>query len=125
MRSRYAGFALRLGEYLARTLAPSHPDAGAPGLARALANGAARCRYPELVVLAHDPGGEGAEARVLFYARVFEGSREVSFVELSRFEHDGAGWRYASGDAVPAKGLPGDPRALDLASFEALLSSRA
>jgi SEC-C motif-containing protein len=125
MRSRYAAFSLGVGEYLARTLHASHPDAAAPRdeLARALRDAARRMKYPELVILdRRDPGPDGV-ALVLFYARVFEKGKSRSFVERSEFRHDGVGWRYADGTLVPEAELGSDPRTLDLTAFEARLSS--
>lgn len=119
MRSRYAAFALGQAEYLVRTLAASHPDLDLPrpALLRSLA-GSAKNRYPGLAIL--DEGRKGRSAEVLFAARVHEGGRDASFVELSDFEHDGTGWRYASGILIPLADLARDPAGLTIDEFLAL-----
>lgn len=119
MRSRYAAFALRAVEYLARTLHPDHPDREAPpeALRRSLRGACDRLRYPGLTVLdraGHDPA---APAQVLFHARVFEAGADRSFVERSEFRHDGTGWRYLAGELVPSPGAA--PVGLTLGGFDA------
>ncbi len=121
MRSRFAAFALGLGDYLVRTLAGEHPDAALPAapLARELGRARERQRFQGLtIVWARDGSGEG---EVLFIARVFEKGADRSFAELSRFVREEGGWRYASGDAVPASRLPADPAGLDRDAFLALV----
>jgi SEC-C motif-containing protein len=104
MRSRFSAFALGLGDYLVRTLAPSHPDLALPRaeLSRALARAKERQRFLGLRIV-HADGDE-----VLFAARIFERGRDVSFAELSTFAREGEGgaWRYAGGRTLPADRLP-------------------
>ena len=85
------------------------------------------------ILLAADPDREGEAicyhlehllkesgkpiARVLFHARVTRLGKDMSFVERSEFRHDGTGWRYLSGTALPVKGLAVRPESLTLASF--------
>jgi SEC-C motif-containing protein len=120
MRSRFSGFALGLGAYLVRTLASEHPDAALPAeaLARELGQAHQKQRFQGLSILLSDETESGGE--VLFVARVFERGVDRSFAELSRFVREGGGWRYASGDLVPASLLPADLAGLDRAAFRAL-----
>jgi SEC-C motif-containing protein len=108
MRSRYAAFALGLGEYLVRTLASEHDDLALPGaeLVRALSDARHRQRFMGLRILHEADAGD--EGEVMFHARIFEKGVDVSFVELSRFVREGSGWRYASGILVPKADLPAD-----------------
>jgi len=108
MRSRYAAFALGLGEYLLRTLAPEHDDRALPHaeLVRALSDARHRQRFMGLRILHEADAGD--EGEVMFYARIFEKGVDVSFVELSRFVREGNAWRYASGILVPKPELPAD-----------------
>lgn len=105
MRSRYAAFALGLGEYLVRTLASAHPDLALPRapLLHELSRVHERQRFLGLRIL-HDQG----DGEIMFYARVFEKGSDRSFVELSRFAREGEVWRYASGIVLPAADLPAD-----------------
>jgi uncharacterized protein YchJ len=82
MRSRYAAFALGLGDYIAKTGLESAPPK-TPGR-----------RYLGLRI--HDAHGD----TVLFFARIFERGVDCSFGELSTFEKNGA-WRYTSGVIIP------------------------
>jgi SEC-C motif-containing protein len=112
MRSRFAAFARGDVEYLWRTLDAEHEDRAHPreeALA-ALRDAARRHKYMGLTIL--DAEGE----RVLFLARVFERGADRSFVERSVFAHDGTGWRYRDGDAIPAREVS-DPTGLTLATF--------
>jgi uncharacterized protein YchJ len=43
-------------------------------------------------------------SRVLFHAAVFDKGKDRSFVELSTFARDDAGWRYVAGETTPAPG---------------------
>jgi len=128
MRSRYAAFALGLGEYLVNTLAEGHPDRGLPREehVRSLSRARERQRFLGLVIL-HDSvsrvSSGNDQGEVLFYARIFERGRDCSFAELSTFQREGTAWRYASGILVPAARLPADPGSLDLATFLALEGS--
>ena len=108
MRSRYAAFALGLGEYLVRTLAAGHPDRDLPAAAfvQELSRAHQRQRFLGLRIL-HVAAGE-----IMFYARIFEKGADRSFVELSEFVQEGAAWRYAAGIVVAAKDLPADLEAL-------------
>jgi SEC-C motif-containing protein len=114
MRSRYAAFALGLGPYLYQTLAAGHPDRAEPEAAfvRRLAGGPAVrfVRYVGLSVLYESADGDAGE--VLFYARIFEKGRNVSFAELSAFAREGGAWRYESGVLVPHAALPADVASL-------------
>lgn len=118
MRSRYAAFALGLGDYLVETLAHDHPDRG---MAVELGRVKDTQRFQRLLVLHTAETGE--EGEVLFFAGIFgkgttpakRGDR--SFAELSRFTKEAGAWRYASGELVEAARLPKDPSRLDRESF--------
>ena len=101
MRSRYSAFALGLGPYLVETLAANHPDRTRPAaeLARELRRAHLTQRYMGLAIFPARPD------EVLFHARIFVQGRDHSFVELSSFVHEAEGWRYASGELLPAKAL--------------------
>jgi SEC-C motif domain protein len=101
MRSRYAAFALGLGEYLVKTLASAHPDRALPGqdLARALSRSSVRQRFTGLRIVRATSTGDAGE--VLFLARVFERGVDRSFAERSSFVREAGGWRYLSGELVP------------------------
>ena len=94
MRSRFAAFALGDAEYLWRTLHPDHADRARPKaeMVSALKNTARARKFMRLRIL------DAKGSRVLFHAGVFEKGTDLSFVELSTFAHDGAGWRYLDGD---------------------------
>src|SRR5687768_4399445 len=72
MRSRYAAFALGLGEYLVRTLASTHPDRALPPdqLARDLSRARQSQRFTGLRIVR--ASSSGASGQVLFLARIFE-----------------------------------------------------
>jgi SEC-C motif-containing protein len=108
MRSRYAAFALGLGEYLVRTLASTHPDLGTPReeLARALGRARAQQRFVGLRILSATTSPAGDEGEVLFYARIFERGADRSFAERSTFVREADAWRYAAGEIVPKTELP-------------------
>lgn len=113
MRSRYAGFALGLGDYLADTLASSHEDLRAHPrdvVVRALSQSREAQRFMGLVIL--DEGVDGDEGEVLFFAKLFEKGKNQSFVELSRFVREAGAWKYASGILVEHADLPADPTTL-------------
>jgi len=98
MRSRYAAFVEKQAPYLVRTLHPSHEDHGRPELLAASRNACATNRYLGLTVLEVEaPDAEGV-AYVTFRAKVFRKGVDLSFVERSRFERDGEGWRYVGGE---------------------------
>jgi SEC-C motif-containing protein len=123
MRSRYAAFAVGDGAYLWRTLHEEHEDRAAPrdAFLRAIAGGRGR-RYASLAIL--DARGRGREAEVLFAAGLSERGRDLSFVELSDFEHDGVGWRYRSGILVPRAELEGELEGLGIDAFLAIAGAR-
>ena len=77
-------------------------------------------RYAGLAILGRRAPGEDGIEQVLFRARLFEGSNERSFVELSDFAHDGVGWRYVSGILVPLSELRRSPEGLDIDAFLAI-----
>ena len=122
MRSRFAAFAKKEAAYLWRTLHPDHEDRQRPEaeVLRALHASAGTFRYAGLAILDTRPPGEDGIAQVLFLARLFEGSNDRSFVELSDFAHDGEGWRYLRGTLRPARAIPGDPMRLTIDAFRAL-----
>src|SRR5579863_8679202 len=102
MRSRYAAFALGLGEYLVDTLATSHPDRDLPreALVIELSRVKERQRFLGLRIVR----AEGDE--VLFDARIFERGEDRSFAELSTFVREDGRWAYARGRAVTREELP-------------------
>jgi SEC-C motif-containing protein len=112
MRSRFAAFALGDARYLWRTLHPDHEDRALPEDVelRALRDACRALRYMRLTIL--DAQGD----RVLFLARVFEKGKDRSFVELSLFARDTAGWRYVSGEARDAASA-GDAGSLTIDGF--------
>ncbi len=103
MRSRYAAFALGLGDYLVRTYARTHEDLALPHdeLARELSQARDRQRFMGLRILHEADAGDDA-------AEVFEKGLDSSFAELSRFVREENAWRYASGIVVPKAHLPAD-----------------
>lgn len=104
MRSRYAAFALGLGDYLDETLSNAHPDKGS-GMGRSPQ------RFLGLSIL------HASEDEVLFYARIFEKGRDVSFAELSTFVREDGRIRYASGILVPRDRLGPNPETLTREAF--------
>lgn len=117
MRSRYAAFALGLGEYLARTLSADHPDRalGDDALARALSVSRAGQRFLGLSILHHVPDPDRPE--VLFYARIFSRGEDQSFAERARFARERGRLRYVDGDLVPRARLPPSPETMSLEAF--------
>jgi SEC-C motif domain protein len=103
VRSRYAAFALGLGDYLLETLAVTHPDRSLPrdALVRELSSARVTQRFTGLRILFSATGGASGDdpdrGQVLFLARIFVDGRDRSFVELSDFVREGAAWRYAGG----------------------------
>jgi SEC-C motif domain protein len=124
MRSRYAAFALGEAEYLVRTLHADHPDRALPraDLLRSLRGARDRLRYPSLTILDQRRGQGTGE--VLFAAGILEHGRDCSFVELSDFAHDGAGWRYLAGILVPLTELGRAPEGLTIDGFLATSGAR-
>ena len=120
MRSRFAAFALGLGDYLVDTLARAHEDRAhdAVSLARALGRARETQRFLGLRIAHHVMHEDRGE--VLFVARVFERGQDRSFAELSEFIREDGRWRYLSGALLPREKLPADPDSLDLAKFNAL-----
>jgi SEC-C motif-containing protein len=110
MRSRYAAFALGLGEYLVRTLASTHTDLEKPRdeLVRALGQARVRQRFVGLHILSATTSPAGDSGEVLFYARIFERGADRSFAERSTFVREANAWRYAAGELVPITELPED-----------------
>jgi SEC-C motif-containing protein len=110
MRSRYAAFALGLGEYLVKTLASTHPDFEVPRdqLTRTLGMACARQRFVGLRILSASTSPAGDKGEVLFYARIFERGADRSFAERSTFVREAGVWRYATGELVPRTELPED-----------------
>jgi SEC-C motif-containing protein len=96
MRSRYAAFALGLGDYLVDTLASDHPDRSLARdeLVRSLSRAHDTKRFLGLEIVR----AEGAE--VEFSARIFERGADCSFRERSTFVLEGGAWRYARGEIV-------------------------
>jgi SEC-C motif-containing protein len=100
MRSRYTAFATGDVEYLWRTLDAAHVDRAQPReeVLRSLRETCRRMRFLGLRILKHVPVDDHGIARVHFAVRAFEKGRDRSFQELSRFRHDGHGWRYLDGE---------------------------
>jgi SEC-C motif domain protein len=126
MRSRFAAFAKKEPAYLWRTLHPEHEDRQRPEaeVLRALRTSASTFRYAGLAILDQREAGDDGIAQVLFLARLFEGSNERSFVELSDFAHDGEGWRYLRGQLRPLSAIKVDPMTLTIAAFTDLTRRR-
>jgi SEC-C motif-containing protein len=106
MRSRFSAFALNEAEYLYKTLHPMNPDRALPKeeVIKGIKRSAAKLKFMRLRVLDRDGPDEEGIARVLFVAEVFEKGRDLTFMELSRFERDEEGWRYLDGELAPAMG---------------------
>lgn len=121
MRSRYAAFAVGDTAYLWRTLHTGHIDRGRDKdeVLREMKLTIHHHRYRGLQIL--DSQQSGDSASVLFLAKIFEAGADRSFIELSDFLHDGEGWRYLHGVAVPRARIDVPPDELTIALF----SSRA
>lgn len=117
MRSRYSAFALGLGEYLWRTLHADHDSRARPKAQEiaSLEKTFATLRYVGLEIFETRDADADGVAQVLFCARVRQGAKDLSFVELSDFVHDGEGWRYLQGQNRPASALRG--KAISIAAF--------
>jgi SEC-C motif-containing protein len=102
MRSRYAAFALGLGEYLVHTLAADHPDRAldAGTLVRTLSQAHERQRFLGLRI--DEARADGDRGEVLFFARIFERGKDCSFTERSSFRREDGQWRYEAGDVARA-----------------------
>jgi SEC-C motif domain protein len=98
MRSRYAAFALGLGDYLVRTLSAGHADRGTDvaTLTLALSRAKDTQRFLGLTILEASAGD--TEGFVTFRARIFERGADRSFTERSRFVREGDAWRYDRGE---------------------------
>ncbi len=112
MRSRFSAFALENAAYLRKTLHESHPDRLRPE-AEVLRDLKRACRafdYRSLDILAASGPDEAGRAHVEFRAGLVDRGRDRSFIERSSFLHDGAGWRYVSGEMRDASGEPAPAR---------------
>jgi SEC-C motif-containing protein len=98
MRSRYAAFALGLGDYLVRTLTTDHPDRALDGAALARQLSQARERQRFLGLRIDEAWTEGDRGVVAFFARIFERGKDCSFEERSSFRREDGKWRYAGGE---------------------------
>lgn len=123
MRSRFAAFAQKEAEYVLRTLHVKNEELahGRDNALTAIRDTSRDNRFVKLAILDRALCEPGGVAKVLFHARVFQKGQDLSFVELSEFEHDGTGWRYLRGEALPAKSLGPDVDALRMDTFRARL----
>ena len=98
MRSRYAAFALGLGEYLVDTLSRDHDDRAAPRatLVRELSRVKDTQRFMGLEIL--DAKSDGDRGEVTFRAKIFEKGKDRSFTEHSHFVREDGEWKYAFGE---------------------------
>jgi SEC-C motif-containing protein len=117
MRSRYAAFALGLGEYLVDTLSAEHADRAHPRSELVRAYGRARDKQRFMGLRIVDASESSDVGEVLFVARIFERGADRSFAELSQFVREAGGWRYADGTMVPRERLPASLDELTRASF--------
>ncbi|MGK3966931.1 YchJ family protein [Sorangium sp. So ce118] len=117
MRSRYAAFAVGDTAYLWRTLHMGHIDRGRDRdeVLREIKVTIHHHRYRGLKIL--DSVQSGSSASVLFLAQIFEAGADRSFIELSDFLHDGEGWRYLHGVAVPRARISVPPEELTISLF--------
>ncbi len=122
MRSRYAAFGLGELEYLWATLHEAHDDRaiGRDAYLAELRKGAARRRYKKLAILGTRGPDRDGVSLVLFAVTLAERGKDRSFVELSRFAHDGRGYRYLFGTTKPRSACPRDLGALGIDEFLAL-----
>lgn len=114
MRSRYAAYAVADVAYLWRTLHPSHVDKqrAERDVIAELRRWCRAARFMGLQVLDTRAADDDGVALVLFHARVFVAGSNKSFMECSRFRHDGGGWRYVDGD-LDARADPRTLRSID------------
>ena len=98
MRSRYAAFALGLGEYLVDTLSSDHDDRAAPRatLVRELSRVKDTQRFMGLEIL--EAKSDGDRGEVTFRAKIFEKGQDRSFTEHSHFVREDGAWKYAFGE---------------------------
>jgi len=97
MRARYAAFSYGLAAYVMQTTHPSSPSIEADPAAweRSILEFARDTRFAGLEVEA--ASGSKIEASVTFRAMLWQGERDVSFTERSRFLREGDRWLYHSG----------------------------
>jgi len=119
MRSRFAAFALGLGDYLVDTLTAVHEDRNVPraDLVRVLSDAKNKQRFLGLSVVHATALGDRGE--VLFVARIFERGADRSFGELSTFVREEGAWRYEDGVVVSRSKLPEDLTSLSREAFVA------
>lgn len=118
MRSRYAAFALGLGEYLVDTQSPA-PEPRDEAI-RTLSRAKETQRFLGLRIV-HARADE-AQGEVLFLARIFEKGKDQSFAELSAFQRHEGRWFYVDGTLLPTALLPADRERLTLEEFRELTS---
>lgn len=100
MRSRYAAYALGLGDYLVATC--TRPPR--PGEAAELGAWGTRVGWAGLSIVAREAGGPGDPAGVVhFIARFVEDGALVSLEERSRFARVDGRWRYVEGEATTSR----------------------
>ena len=123
MRSRFSAFALGLGEYLAKTLATTHPDRALPRRDLVAEHSLARKhqRFAGLRIL-HASSDE-QHGEVLFLARIYLRGADQSFAELSQFVCESGAWRYAEGQLLDKAKLPANAATLTRAEFLSLCSA--
>ena len=97
MRSRYAAFALGLGEYLVKTLAADHADRALDEKALVLALSRAKDTQRFLGLEIFEASENGDEGTVRFRARIFEKGVDKSFEETSSFRKEAGAWKYVGG----------------------------
>ncbi|MDQ3033838.1 MAG: YchJ family metal-binding protein [Myxococcota bacterium] len=104
VRARFAAFACGEHAFLYRTLHPDHDDRARSerSFREGLAKSARRARYRALRILDRDGPDADGTWRVLFAVSAAMAGREASFVELSSFLRDDAGFRYIGGRILPA-----------------------
>lgn len=120
MRSRFSAFARGDADYLWKTLHPNHEDRSLreADVRRSIKATASSLRFMRLHVLDRRGPDETGTAKVLFLAEVFEKGKDRSFLELSSFRHDGAGWRYVEGALRPAPEVGEGAKGLSIEAFE-------
>lgn len=97
MRSRYAAYALHLGDYIMDTT--HHKNAGwsinRSEWKNQILHFCSLTRFEGLKILNFEDGEKNAS--VMFAAKLSQSGRDVSFTEQSRFEKEGDRWLYHSG----------------------------
>jgi SEC-C motif-containing protein len=119
MRSRYSAYAFKVLPYLWRTLHSSHADRQRPQeeVFREWRSALSVQRFTGLKILGARDQTPSGVAQVLFYARIFQRGKDLSFVELSDFVHEDGGWRYVEGILRPAKDFPSPVEQMTLERF--------